>query len=919
MPFKLAQTFFIDPAIVQNAAEISITAVDLFFKSKPKSQQNKSGIAYPGVELYITNTKNSIPVVYDVILATRIARREYVDIRATADASEATKFTFQMPVKVKTNQEYAIVIKYDGNEDYELWSSKQGDLLVGTTKVSPGPSGKYIGNYYTYVNGPVVKSSTPPSGNAAPLVDSTNVSNTADPWAAVSADPNNPIFFSWKPISDTDLKFRVYCARYFQSGNSVSGGSVTSGGGTQTGSGTYTFVINPNYYEFILYDKKISKKTGVKGGERAYQRTVYYPGGYSNSSVGASQAVTISVTDGSDLVVANTRLPNGALFNWNNIFSQVNDEYIVVDLRDHDDSPKRRTNVRKLVSIESNTIIRVDDTFDYSNSVAKFFISPIGTVDFRDKSKSFGKQTDLLVLENSNANVSHRFVNNTIEQITVKTAGSGYSNSDYLIINGYESVPLEVVGGYPARANIVVNGSGAIQNVYLSNLGCGFVNTSWLNGANIVIANSSGGNSSGSGAAFNYSIGATIGTEFHGDDGKGGFYKAAQIINLEIGDMVANYNANNAGGTNYKMNHQVPYYVKASSNTYAGKTYFVNEDSNKNKKLIKAFKKHNLPYDNTPVMPSRSNQFIILNGSNSSTNSVTGGSNTTIDFTSNNDFVCIDIPPSSLSTTYSKYIINNDYTNENTDTGEAFAKHITKKVTFANNKFAEDLLVFLTAYRPANTDIKVFARIHNSDDPEAFDDKDWTMLELRDGIDLYSSPDNQKDYIELTYGFQSAPNTVLRVAGTANVENTSTTTVIGSGSSYQSNSAFSLKVGDLVKISQPLFPDSYVVRVVDSVVSDNQFTINKPVSNDDLVGAGLNVDFLGRIGNSTVAPLGYPLQAFNNITNDNVVRYFNSSTVEFDTFNTMQIKIVLLSEATENGVINVYPKVDDIRAVGVST
>ena len=47
----------------------------------------------------------------------------------------------------------------------------------------------------------------------------------------------------------------------------------------------------------------------------------------------------------------------------------------------------------------------------------------------------------------------------------------------------------------------------------------------------------------------------------------------------------------------------------------------------------------------------------------------------------------------------------------------------------ANNKFAEDLLVFLTAYRPANTDIKVFARIHNSDDPEAFDDKDWTMLE----------------------------------------------------------------------------------------------------------------------------------------------------------------------------------------------
>ncbi len=916
MPFKLAQTFFIDPAIVQNAAEISITAVDLYFKSKPKSQQNKSGIQYPGVEVYIVSTVNSIPTLYDTLATNNFARREYVDIRSTADASEATKFTFKNPIKVKTNKEYAVVVKYDGNEDYELWSSKQGDLLVGTTKVSPGPSGKYAGSYYTYVNGPVSTSSSSPSGNAAPLVDQTNNSNTADPWTSVTTNPDSPSLFTWKSISDTDLKFRVYCARYFQSGNAISGG--VSGGGKATGSGSYQFVINPNHYEYILYDRKTSKRNGVKGGERAYQRTVYYPGGYSNSSVGASQALSISVTNGSDLVVANTRLPNGALFSWTNVFSQVGDEYIVVDLTDYTTSPKRRTNVRKVVSIESNTVIRVDDPFDYSNSVAKFFVSPVGVIDFRDSSRSFGKQTDLLVLEDSNANLTHRFVNNSIENITVRTAGVGYSNSDYLIINGYENVAAEVIGGYSAVANIVVNGSGAIQGVYLSNLGCGFVNTSWLTGANIVFANSTGGVSSGSGATFNYTIGSTIGTEFHGDDGKSGFYRSSKLVNLEVGDMVVNYQANHAGGTNYTINHQLAYYVKSSSNTYAGKTYFVNEDSNKNRKLVKAFVKHNLPFNDTPCMPSRSNQFVILNG-NSSTNSVTGGSNTTIDFTSNNDFVCIDIPPSSHSATYSKYIVNNDYTNENTDTGEAFAKHITKKVTFANNKFAEDLLVYLTAYRPANTDIKVFARIHNSDDPEAFDDKDWTMLELRDGIDLFSSPDNENDYIELTYGFQQYPNTVLRVAGTANVENTSTVTVIGSGSSYLSNTAFVLKVGDLVKISQPLFPDSYVVRVVDSVASDTQFTINKPVANDDLVGAGLNVDFIGRIGNSTVAPFGYPLQAFNNITNDNVVRYYSTSMVEYDTFNTMQIKIVLLSDAMENGVINVYPKVDDVRVIGVST
>lgn len=914
MAFQLAQTFFIDPAVVQNAAEISLTAVDLYFKAKPKASQNKSGITYPGVEVFVVPTINSIPVTSAVLSTINYSRREYVDIIATADASTPTKFTFKGPVKVKTNQEYAIIVKCDGNEDYQLWSSKQGDLLVGTTKVSPGPSGKYIGNYYSYTNSPVTKPTSSPTGNVAPLVDKINSGNTADPWSAV-IPLTAEAAANWKPIKDTDLKFRIYCARYFQSGNSVSG---TSGGGTSTGPGSYRFVINPNHYEYILFDRKNSKKNGVRGGEYAYQRTVYYPGGFSNSSVGASQAVTVSVTDGSPLVVANTLLPNGAAFNWNNIFSQVNEEYIVVDLADYDNAAKRKTNVRKVVSIESNTVIRVSESFNVSNNAAKFFVSPVGVIDYRDTSRSFGKQTDLLVLEHSNANQTHRFVNNSIESMSVKTAGSGYSNSDYLVISGYENVANEITGGYPARANIVVNGSGAIQNVYLSNLGCGFVNTSWLTGANVFIANSSGGNSSGTGATFNYNIGATIGTEFHGDDEKSGVYKNAQIVNLEVGHLMPELHLKHPGGTNFDMFHEFIYFVTNSLSNISGKKFFQTDIPNFGRSRVKNFKKLPLPFPHTPVMPSRSNQFVITNG-NSVTNTVTGGSNTVIDFTSNNDFVCIDIPPSDHSVTYSKYVINNDYSNENTDTGEAFAKHITKKVSFADNKFAEDLIVYLTAYRPANTDIKVFARVHNSDDPEAFDDKDWTMLELRDGIDLYSSPVNENDYIELTYGFQSSPNTMLRVAGTANVENTSTVTVIGSGSSYSSNAAFSLKVGDLVKISQPLFPDSYVVRVVDSVVSDTEFTINKPVANDDLVGAGLNVDFLGRIGNSTVASVGYPLQAFNNITNDNVVRYFNSSMVEYDSFNTMQIKIVLLSDAVANGVINVYPKVDDIRAVGVST
>jgi hypothetical protein len=55
-------------------------------------------------------------------------------------------------------------------------------------------------------------------------------------------------------------------------------------------------------------------------------------------------------------------------------------------------------------------------------------------------------------------------------------------------------------------------------------------------------------------------------------------------------------------------------------------------------------------------------------------------------------------------------------------------------------------------------------------------------------------------------------------------------------------------------------------------------------------------------------------QAFNNITTDNVVRYFNSSMTEFDKFNSFKLKIVFLTNNNYS-----IPFVDSMRAVAVST
>jgi hypothetical protein len=206
--------------------------------------------------------------------------------------------------------------------------------------------------------------------------------------------------------------------------------------------------------------------------------------------------------------------------------------------------------------------------------------------------------------------------------------------------------------------------------------------------------------------------------------------------------------------------------------------------------------------------------------------------------------------------------------------------------------------VYLTAYRPAGTDIQIYARIHNSHDLEVFDDKQWTRLECVDGNKLYSSGSDPTDMIELTYNFQASPNTDVIVSNS--VTSTLNGSIITGSNTTFSNSFIE---NDMIKLYQPLFPNNYIVGIIDTVSNNTQIVLKSPIANNGVVGSGLVLE-----------RLEYPLQAFNNITNDNVVRYYNSSRVEFDTFNTFQIKVVLLSNDD-----HIIPKIDDVKSVAVSS
>lgn len=233
--------------------------------------------------------------------------------------------------------------------------------------------------------------------------------------------------------------------------------------------------------------------------------------------------------------------------------------------------------------------------------------------------------------------------------------------------------------------------------------------------------------------------------------------------------------------------------------------------------------------------------------------------------------------------------------------GLAASRHISTKVTFANNRFAEDIRVFVTAYRPANTELRVYARVHNSADPESFDDKAWTPLVYVENANKFSSRENENDFIEYELGLPNYHATAANSSWNGTLPGVYTTQLSNNIIAATNDPTTYVANNDLIKIYNPLIPEDYVIAVANTVSATN-IVLGTPISNNNLVGTGFVVD-----------KMTYKNVVFNNITNDNVARYYSSTLVEYDKFDSMQIKIVMLADTTYK-----VPKIDQIQVIGVS-
>ena len=91
-------------------------------------------------------------------------------------------------------------------------------------------------------------------------------------------------------------------------------------------------------------------------------------------------------------------------------------------------------------------------------------------------------------------------------------------------------------------------------------------------------------------------------------------------------------------------------------------------------------------------------------------------------------------------------LVNTDTTGETSFSGgNLINKYISRTITLADGQDAEDLNVFITAYRPPGTDVKIYFKPKNVNDTGAFDSKTWIELE-NVSSDLVSSLADKNDF-----------------------------------------------------------------------------------------------------------------------------------------------------------------------------
>jgi hypothetical protein len=297
------------------------------------------------------------------------------------------------------------------------------------------------------------------------------------------------------------------------------------------------------------------------------------------------------------------------------------------------------------------------------------------------------------------------------------------------------------------------------------------------------------------------------------------------------------------------------------------------------------------------------------------------------------------------------------------NSGDAKSKYVSKVVTLAAGQDAEDIQVILTAFRPVGSEVEVWVKFFNGEDPETISQKTWTPL-LNNSLEFYSDPSNPNDFKE--YIYTTSSNYPLISLSGAITCNTSNTTVSGTGTLFQTElnpgwfiistpndiSVTSVQSRKIISIanntsltleSAPtanataqtaylVFPPTTAVMSRQSVSQVNG-TVTVSTTNNAIIGSSTSFvsDFrpgnivqvandsqiVVSVSNNTFMTVGTPWSS--NASGANVyfetplgVSYSSSDNKIYTSFKQFQIKIILKSNDSSK-----VPIIDDLRVLAL--
>ena len=236
----IAQTFRIKSGDTNGANFAFISDIDVFFKRKDTSV---------GVTLQLREVSNGYPT--SKVLPFGIKHLESQDVNVSTSGTEATKFTFDNPVRLKADSEYCFVVIPDGNSpEYLIFTAK-----VGSTSLSKGTVASQL---------PVVN-----DWGDGVLFTSTNDS-------------------AWKSYQDEDLKFSINRYNF-----SASSGTVD---------------LVPNDMEFLTIRnnvKVVQTDTDSSAGASDTRQTLHFQNDESVYILPETGSVTSAVVQSGELTTLN--------------------------------------------------------------------------------------------------------------------------------------------------------------------------------------------------------------------------------------------------------------------------------------------------------------------------------------------------------------------------------------------------------------------------------------------------------------------------------------------------------------------------------------------------------------------------------------------------------------------------------------